>query len=144
MNAHDRQKRLQWAEAARWLAKARDDLTGARLLLSGDLLELAAFHIQQGIEKGLKALLVAAAEDIRRTHDIDALAAIARRSWPQLISEPFTLHFASQWYISSRYPGIDEVSLSESELLNAMIAAENLIADIERLVPPDLFSTVPD
>ncbi len=67
----------------------------ARTLLSGDQIDLAAFLVQQALEKALKALLVAAAQDVRRTHDIDALATLARAHWPQLLASPFPLAVAA-------------------------------------------------
>jgi hypothetical protein len=76
MSGGDRQALIQWREALLWVAKAQADIAGARTLLSSDQIDLAAFLVQQGLEKALKALLVAAAQDARRTHDIDALATV--------------------------------------------------------------------
>ena len=81
MSADERQALVQWREALLWLAKAEADIIGARTLLAGGQAELAVFHVQQDLEKTLKALLVAAAQDVRRSHDIDALATLARPSF---------------------------------------------------------------
>src|SRR5215467_9544638 len=110
MSAGDRQALIQWREALLWVAKAEADIAGARTLLSSEQHELAAFLIQQALEKALKALLVAAAQDVRRTHDIEALATLARAHWPQLLPSPFRLAVVTQWYVSTRYPGFDEPS----------------------------------
>jgi len=61
--------------AGRWLAMAADDLGAARLLLASTDIgaEVAGFHAQQAAEKALKAMLVAAAADVPRTHDLDRL-----------------------------------------------------------------------
>lgn len=90
-----------------WLTKAEADIIGSRTLLAGGQAELAAFHVQQALEKTLKALLVAAAQDVRRTHDIDALAALARTHWPDLLPSPFPLATVTQWYVTTRYPNLD-------------------------------------
>jgi HEPN domain-containing protein len=44
-----------------WLAKARNDLEAARLLIHDEkrLLDIAAYHCQQAAEKALKAWLIA-------------------------------------------------------------------------------------
>src|SRR5215472_10037398 len=91
MNAADPQVIVQWREALLWLAKADGDISGARTLLASGQPDLAAFHVQQALEKALKALLIAAAQDVRRTHDIDQLATLARSHWPELLPSPFTL-----------------------------------------------------
>jgi HEPN domain-containing protein len=95
---------IQWEEALRWLDKAVEDIAAASLLLRERLSAPAAFHAQQGLEKVLKALLVAAAQDLRRTHDLDALASEANKHWPSLIASPFPLAALSRWYLTSRYP----------------------------------------
>jgi hypothetical protein len=91
MSADDPQAIIQWREALLWLAKADAEIVGARTLLAGAQLDLAAFHVQQALEKALKALLVAAAQDVRRSHDIDMLATLARAYWPDLLPSPFAL-----------------------------------------------------
>ena len=61
--------------AGRWLAAADDDLRAARLLAESDEIgpEIACFHAQQAAEKALKAMLIAAWEDVPRSHDLDRL-----------------------------------------------------------------------
>src|SRR5215472_7967673 len=104
MNAADPQVIVQWREALLWLAKADGDISGARTLLASGQPDLAAFHVQQALEKALKALLVAAAQDVRRTHDIEQLATLARGHWPDMVPAPFPLAAVSQWYVTTRYP----------------------------------------
>jgi HEPN domain-containing protein len=88
MSADDHQALVQWREALLRLAKAEPDIIGARTLLAGGQAELAACHVQWALEKTLKALLIAAAQDLRRTHDIDSLATLARTHWPDLLPSP--------------------------------------------------------
>ena len=63
------------AETAAWLAKADEDfLAAAWLLKSVAPLTLAsAFHIQQGAEKLLKALLVEKEAGFEKKHDLTYL-----------------------------------------------------------------------
>jgi HEPN domain-containing protein len=136
MSADDPQAIIQWREALLWLAKADADIVGARTLLAGAQLDLAAFHAQQALEKALKALLVAAAQDVRRSHDIDMLATLARAYWPDLLPSPFALAAISQWYVTTRYPDPDAVSPTVVEVDEALEAVASLIAAIVDLAPP--------
>ena len=54
----DAQDLIQWQEARRWLTKADEDLLAAQRLLP-EIIDQAAFHVQQAMEKTLKALMVA-------------------------------------------------------------------------------------
>jgi HEPN domain-containing protein len=136
MNADDPQTVVQWREALLWLAKAAADISGARTLLAANQPDLAAFHVQQALEKALKALLVAAAQDVRRTHDIDLLATLARGHCPDLLPSPFALAAVSQWYVSTRYPNLDAVAPTTAEISEALDAVASLIAAIIALAPP--------
>jgi HEPN domain-containing protein len=136
MSADDPQAIIQWREALLWLAKADAEIVGARTLLAGAQLDLAAFHVQQALEKALKALLVAAAQDVRRSHDIDMLATLARAYWPDLLPSPFALAAISQWYVTTRYPDPDAVSPTIVEVDEALEAVASLIAAIVDLAPP--------
>jgi HEPN domain-containing protein len=129
----------QWSEALRWLAFAAKDLRVARMIAPDhSLLDVTAFHIQQAIEKTLKSLLVAAAADVRRVHDINELATLAHRHWPDLVPEEFSLAHVTSWYIVSRYPGIDDISLNAEEIVAALDQVEALIASVMQLVPAGL------
>ena len=136
MSGLDSRSAIQWREALFWLAKAGEDLAAGRVLMDADMLAPAAFHIQQALEKGLKGLLVAAAEDIRKTHDIDTLATTAQRHWPALIPTPFPLAHLTSWYLVSRYPGLDESEPTLSSIRDALHAVEALLAEVRREIPP--------
>jgi len=77
MSDTDPQELIQWEEPLRWIGKVDQDLRAARLLL-GEIPEQAAFHVQQAVEKTLKALLVARRQDVKKTHDISTLVALVR------------------------------------------------------------------
>jgi hypothetical protein len=73
---------------------------------------------------------------VRRSHDIDLLATLAREHWPDLLPAPFALAALSQWYVTTRYPGPDAVSPSAAEVGEALEAVASLIAAIIALSPP--------
>ena len=136
MSASDPQALVQWREASLWLARAQADIVGARTLVVAGQAELAAFHVQQALEKTLKALLVAAAQDLRRIHDVEALATLARSHWPDLLPSPFPLAAVSQWYVTTRYPGLEAAPPAIAEVAEALEAVTNLIAAVVRFSPP--------
>ena len=135
MSGGNREQREQSNDARLWLAKAVEDVNGARMLLSGGLEALAAFHVQQATEKALKALLVAAAQDVRRVHDIATLADLARVHWPDVVPSPFPLIAANQWYVTTRDPDIEEESPASDEIEQALQVLDALVAAIAALVP---------
>jgi len=138
MSGPEPQYLVQWEEALRWLAKAAEDLAARRLLADEGMRDPAAFHVQQALERVLKALVVAAAEDLRKTHDLETLAQIANQHWPALISAPFPLAYLTRWYLTSRYPGLDDVSPSLEEISDALCAIESLIVEVGSYIPSSL------
>lgn len=59
----------------KWLDKAARDLQVARLAAAADVpvTDMACYHVQQCVEKLLKAWLIACGHGIRRTHNISIL-----------------------------------------------------------------------
>jgi len=130
MSGPDDQDIIQWQDALRWLERAMDDLRAVRVLLRDGIAMQAAFHVQQAVEKSLKALLVAARQDVRKTHDLNTLAELARRHWPALVSSPFALSYVSRWYIISRYPGDDDIGPTAAEVQAALPNVESLFSAV--------------
>jgi HEPN domain-containing protein len=137
MSGSEPHEPVQWREARRWLAKAEEDLAAARLLLAGQLSDPAAFHVQQALEKALKALAVAAGRDFRHTHDLETLTAEANKDWPSLVSFPSPLANVSEWYLVSRYPDMDEAGPTSEEVTQALDAIGSLILAIKAQDPTD-------
>lgn len=104
MSDREAQEQLAWREALSWLEKANEDARAVRLLLSSGLISLAAFHVQQATEKALKALLTAAAQDVRRIHDVAAPAELARVHWPSLVEDPFPLVLVNDCILKPAIP----------------------------------------
>ena len=129
----------QWREAVRWLARAAEDQRIAHLIAAEEgVLGGTAFHIQQATEKILKALLVAAAVDFRRTHDLEELASLSHRHWPGVVPSPFPLARTSLWYVSNRYPGVDDVMPDEGDVLIALDQVDAVMRAAMALVPAAL------
>ena len=130
---------VQWREALRWLSYAAEDQRIAHFILAEEeVLGGTAFHVQQAAEKILKALLVAASADFRRIHDVEELASLAHRHWPDVVPSPFPLARTSLWYVSSRYPGVDDVLLDAGEVAIALDHVDALMEAVKDLIPPVL------
>jgi HEPN domain-containing protein len=135
----------QWREALRWLGFADEDLRVAKSIIADpSLLGPTAFHIQQVLEKVLKALLVAAGADFRRVHDIGELAGSVHRHWPEIVPIEFPLARVTIWYALTRYPGLDQRSISAAEVAGALEAAESLFTRVMQLVPADASAALPN
>jgi HEPN domain-containing protein len=142
MNGADEQDVIQWQDALRWLDRAADDIRATRSLLRDGIGLQAAFHVQQAVEKCLKALLVAARKDVRKTHDLDTLAELARQHWPTLVTAPFPLRYVSRWYIVSRYPGDDDTGPTSDEVRTALPEVAALLSAVLALAPAALAAEV--
>ena len=68
-----------------WLQKADSDLTTAELVLSGaGPYDTACYHVQQAIEKCLKAIIAHSGLPIPRTHNLEDLGQAAIDAIPSL------------------------------------------------------------
>jgi len=97
-----------------WLDKAKQDRNAALELMKvrPPLIEPAAFHVQQAVEKTIKAVLVMRREDIPFTHNIRVLM---ERLGPMTLSdrEQQILTATTIYAVALRYPGIEPPSLDE-------------------------------
>ena len=99
-----------------WYEKADHDLTSAQRLIeiAPPILDTACFHLQQSVEKDLKAFLVYHNVDIERTHNIDRLlkqCAAIDNEFAQIDSKDIT-----SYAVDSRYPDHAEMpELSEAQ-----------------------------
>ena len=88
-----------------WLARARDDLATAQVLLAyEDLTNMVAFHAQQGVEKALKAAIEESDLGFIRTHSLTRLYEMVRLRYP-VIQDIDMLDRLDAVYIEARYPG---------------------------------------
>jgi HEPN domain-containing protein len=90
-----------------WVRKCLKDLRRAESALASAEpdTEDALFHLQQAVEKVLKAYLVWRDQPFRKTHDLLELSALCREVDPEL-SEPLQgLAPLTRYAWESRYPG---------------------------------------
>ena len=73
-----------WDEVVGWLRVAEADRRAATVCMDSGppLLEVAAFHCQQAVEKLLKGFLVHASVDFTKTHDLERLGAVVVVHFP--------------------------------------------------------------
>ena len=118
-------------DVAAWLSRAQLDLRSAEVDLgaSPPLLADAAFHSQQAVEKGLKALLTHNDHLFRRTHDIGELALAGLQHEPSL--EPLLRAAAplTEYAWRFRYPG-EVFEPDRQEVENALQIAHRVVTDV--------------
>ena len=94
-----------FAETARWLRYAEEDLITAETLL--EQLHLpprqSCWYAQQSGEKALKAVLIFLEIDFPRTHDLNVLRNLVPESW-QLKAAHSDLASLTEWAAEARYP----------------------------------------
>jgi len=116
-----------------WLRFARSDLQLATLEPHDDILpETLAFHAQQAVEKGFKAVLTAFDVDFPPTHNLNVL----RELMSGCIDVPDGVANAaglSIYAVSSRYPQ-DEGTMALDELADAVERARAVIRWAEKIL----------
>jgi HEPN domain-containing protein len=121
------------------LAMAEEDIAGASALL-GILTRLARYHVQQGAEKGVKALLERHGRNPGREHRFDSLAEMLPKGdpWRDRIWRFDSLSPAAT---SLRYPTAEGRVMPppEREVVNREITAVvSFIKDVRRAVSENL------
>ena len=101
MNATDR-----FAQTARWLRYAEEDLIAAETLLGQPHVapRHACWLAQESAEKALKAVLVFLQIAFPRAHDLDTLRNLVADDWQLKDAHP-DLASLTQWVVEARYPG---------------------------------------
>ena len=115
-----------------WLRIAEKDLARAERSLGDADPELAAFCLQQSVEKFLKAFLLARGWQLRRIHDLEALLDDAVTHDPALERFRIACQKVTKYYMVERYPLTFGVGLTEAEVRDSLGAVHELI---DRLRP---------
>jgi len=96
------------ALVASWKRRSCQDLKAAKLLIGEEgMQETTLFHLQQAIEKALKAYLIWCAVNFPHTHDLEVLVDLAREQdagFDRLDSVTALTDFA----VAGRYPESDQ------------------------------------
>ena len=109
-----------------WLRHARSNLRLARGKGSDILRDHLCFEAQQAGEKALKSVLVAFGVNFPKTHDLETLIALLKKSgrkFPERLLASVTL---SDFAVTARYPGRSEEP-TQQELKRAVHLASSLI-----------------
>jgi HEPN domain-containing protein len=120
-----------------WLRFAHDDLPAARLLLTDPELpaRMACFHAQQAAEKALKASLVHAAIQFRKTHDLVVLVALQPEPVRSEVSN-LDLQRLQQWAVDALYPAdLPDITAGDAAAVVAM--ADQIVAAVALAVGAD-------
>ena len=115
-----------------WLALAEKNLVRVRRSLRDRAPELAAFCLQQAVEKFLKAFLLSKGWKLRRIHDLEAPLDDA------MVHDPSLDHFRNacqkitNYYVVERYPLAVETEFTKEEIRASLEAAGRLIEKIRK------------
>jgi HEPN domain-containing protein len=123
--------KIRQREASSWLEIVLEDVRVSDTCLRMDPIALgsAAYHCQQAGEKIVKALLVLAGVNFRRTHDLDELVDSAMPPYSNLGGDLEALRGLTLWSIAYRYPRIE----SEIEPLPARAEIEAALNSIRNI-----------
>ncbi len=118
-----------------WVAKAENDLTTAiHTLELGESAptDTICFHVQQCVEKYVKAVLVHHDSAFPKTHDIEQLVALLPESVHVSLT-PEEQADLTAYATTARYPGWDEIPLAEAR--SAVAIARRVRAELRQLLP---------
>ncbi len=97
-----------------WLDWAEQDWEVVRMSLNRGFVFVAAYHLQQAVEKWLKGFLLYHGWQLERTHDLENLLKEAVKHEPSLQKYQPMCHRV-KYFIAARYPGLPNPP-TESEL----------------------------
>ena len=119
---------MEAGDAAEWLLHAQSDLTYAKLGHADPaiLRNQVAFHAEQAAEKDFKAVLVQAAVEFPKTHDLQALLLLLRNSGISVGQEVEQATALTRFAVEARYPG-DIEPITPEEVAQAIELAERAV-----------------
>jgi HEPN domain-containing protein len=110
-----------------WFAKAEEDIHAAELLLAHDgPLGIAAFLVQQSVEKYLKGYLLYVGWPFERIHDLETLIEEASARDEEFTPFLATCQRITEYYIEGRYPIGLTSALTRDEIATALEDARRL------------------
>ena len=120
---------MEAGDAVEWLLHAESDLTYAKLgqVQPAILRNQVAFHAEQAAEKAFKAVLVHAAVEFPRTHDLQSLLLLLRNNGISVRPEIEEASALTRFAVEARYPG-DIEPITREEVALAIEIAERAVA----------------
>jgi len=115
-----------------WLVLAEKDLIRVKRSLRDKDPELAAFCLQQAVEKFLKSFLLSKGWKLRRIHDLEALLDDAMAHDPSLDQFRADCQTITNYYVVERYPLTVGIGFTEEEVRASLEAAVRLIEKIRK------------
>lgn len=114
-----------------WIGWAEEDWQAVQMTLEQGMVFVAAYHLQQAVEKWLKAFLPYHGWQLERIHDLERLLSRDIQYEPSLQRFQPMCHRV-KYFISARYPGLPNPP-TEDELQNQwMPQAEDLQAFVRQ------------
>jgi len=94
-----------------WISKAENDYRACGILLEAPEYpaDVVAFHLQQTVEKYLKAILVLQQKRIKKIHDLEALLLECSESAPELPVLIEDVLVLDSYGPETRYPGLSDI-----------------------------------
>lgn len=117
----------------KWLLKANNDLSAAKILSEANCLDVAIYHTQQAGEKALKGFLAAHKHPLAKTHDLVALIALCKQYNPKIAALGSLAEKLTPFAIVFRYPDVD-VYPKKQTVLNAILDAEKIVHTIKKYI----------
>ena len=117
-----------------WVERAEEDLRAAKIILANDdgPRRSAATHIQQAVEKVLKAYLVFKTGHTIRSHSLEHLLGVCSdydKEFGDYLDDD-GIGQISDYYIDSRYPSDIPFELDESEVIASKEIAEEIFEKV--------------
>lgn len=113
-----------------WMSLAKDDLNGARLLISNEThpyINLALYHAKQAAEKILKAFLHYHDRNLPRMHDLEYLLELCQMIDPSLDELMQDAELLNPHSVEGRYP-------DSNYMMPDLITAKLLVDKAARIV----------
>jgi len=121
-----------------WTSKADEDFEFARINLDEgkNFYAQICFHLQQAVEKYLKAFIIALDLEFRRVHDLGLLLKICSAKDPSFEDLREDCEFLTAYYVDTRYPVHWPTKFSKEEAQKALRSADHIRIFVrEKLFP---------
>jgi len=109
-----------------WFRKGDADLRSVSRLLEGEDIDIAAFHLQQAIEKYLKGYLIGKGWKLRRVHELEVLLNEAIQFDKSLERFRELCASATEYYLFERYPYDEATSVTKEDLQKEVTLVKEL------------------